>query len=113
MYCYNKYLLTILLLGSFVMISYMFIMMDYSVVKWMTYKNYSAFTSGVGVSVGAVEIKEWTPPEKPTVDENNDFFGYNLEYYSDKKRYDQMESFFELSPSSNVKSVPKPKNTIT
>lgn len=113
MYCFNNYLLTVLLFSIIVMISYMFIMMDYSVWKWMTYKNYSAFTSGVGVSDGAVEIKEWTPPDKTTVDENNDFFGYNLEYYSDKKKYNQMDSFFELSPARNVKSVPKPKNTIT
>ena len=111
MYCFNNYLLTVLLFSIIVMISYMFIMMDYKV--WMTYKNYSAVTSGVGVSVGAVEIKEWSPPDKTTVGENNDFFGYNLEYYSDKKRYDQMDSFFELSPASNVKSVPKPRNTIT
>lgn len=105
MYCFNNYLLTILLFGSIVMISYIFIMFHDGV----TYKNYSSLLA----EGNAVEVKEWNPPNKQSEDESNDFFGYNLEYYSDKKRYDQMDSFFELSPASNVKSVPKPRNTIT
>lgn len=112
MYCFNNYLLTVLLFGIIVMITYMLIMMHDN--KWMTYKNYSSLITGVPLD--NVEVKEWRAaptPIKQSEDESNDFFGYNLEYYSDKKKYNQMDSFFELSPASNVKSVPKPRNTIT